>query len=665
MSRGTVGLLIKFVADLATASLASVIGLEWARAGGLPLPPIWMMACYPPMVLLIFAARSTYRRTLHNTLVGEFTSVQMTAALAAILLLAGMVLTGVSGDLDDTIAKVWFTTAILLPVGRLSAILVKRSIRRHHQLQSPTLIMGNGSIACHLARRFLDNPHYGINPVGLVDSDVPWTSTGQDSPIASVGSPATIAEAIRRTGAEAVVVAFSRTRDEELIPAIRTARLAGLTVWVVPRMFDTIGRNSRVDYVGGLPVLTLSSTNPNGWQFTVKHIADRVAASAILVAISPLFVLLMLGVKASSPGPVFFSQPRIGRDGIVFDCLKFRSMRPASPADAGFVPRPGGAPGGVEGADRRTTIGRFLRYSSLDELPQLLNVIRGQMSLVGPRPERPEFVEMFNNQIRRYGERHRVKAGMTGWAQVHGLRGQTSIDDRAEWDNFYIENWSLLLDLQILLMTVGAVLRPTEKLSRPSVAPAGAALEASALDGPTVTVDSPHAHPLGPGDLHVVAPATADGASELTQHLREWLARRVRVTAQRRSDIMLAAYEALSNSAEHAYRNDTVSNEVLLDVTYDAPSSTVRVCIADRGGWVDPDLRPAEAVARGRGLKLMEVLSDEASLDGRPDGTTVCLHFGLCASAEAEPPSPPDGELSGRTAARRRSARPASARRGV
>jgi len=170
-------------------------------------------------------------------------------------------------------------------------------------------------------------------------------------------------------------------------------------------------------------------------------------------------------VRLSSPGPIFFRQPRVGRDGIVFDCLKFRSMRSPTARSATFVAQDGKAPGGVEGVDRRTRIGKLMRCSSLDELPQLLNVIKGDMSLVGPRPERPEYVERFNTQIRRYGERHRVKAGMTGWAQVHGLRGQTSIDDRVEWDNFYIENWSLALDLQILLMTIPALLRPSEKLS--------------------------------------------------------------------------------------------------------------------------------------------------------------------------------------------------------
>jgi lipopolysaccharide/colanic/teichoic acid biosynthesis glycosyltransferase len=181
-----------------------------------------------------------------------------------------------------------------------------------------------------------------------------------------------------------------------------------------------------------------------------------------LLLISPLFLTLMLLVRLSSPGPIFFQQERVGRDGQVFGCLKFRSMRPPRASDAAFELGSGSAPGGVEGVDRRTKIGKIMRATSMDELPQFINVIRGEMSLVGPRPERPEFVELFEMQIRRYGERHRVRAGVTGWAQVNGLRGQTSIADRAEWDNYYIENWSLGLDFKILLLTVLAVLKRAE-----------------------------------------------------------------------------------------------------------------------------------------------------------------------------------------------------------
>jgi lipopolysaccharide/colanic/teichoic acid biosynthesis glycosyltransferase len=147
---------------------------------------------------------------------------------------------------------------------------------------------------------------------------------------------------------------------------------------------------------------------------------------------------------------------------MVFELLKVRSMRPPEGESRSAELAPGTAPGGVEGEDRRTRFGAFLRRTSLDELPQLWNVLRGQMSLVGPRPERPEYVDLFTDQIDRYGERHRVKAGITGWAQVHGLRGQTSLADRVEWDNYYLENWSIWLDFKILLLTVLAIVRPAK-----------------------------------------------------------------------------------------------------------------------------------------------------------------------------------------------------------
>jgi lipopolysaccharide/colanic/teichoic acid biosynthesis glycosyltransferase len=195
--------------------------------------------------------------------------------------------------------------------------------------------------------------------------------------------------------------------------------------------------------------------------------------------LSPVMLIAAIAVALSSPGPVLFRQRRVGRDGKVFDFYKFRSMRlsPAQPAkgdqeareqddeEAGaleFLLGGDTAPGGVEGADRRTAVGRFLRRSSLDELPQLLNVLRGDMSLIGPRPERPEFVKLFRQDVLRYGDRHRVKSGITGWAQVHGLRGQTSLAERVEWDNYYIANWSLGLDMKILALTLSALFHNAE-----------------------------------------------------------------------------------------------------------------------------------------------------------------------------------------------------------
>jgi lipopolysaccharide/colanic/teichoic acid biosynthesis glycosyltransferase len=213
-----------------------------------------------------------------------------------------------------------------------------------------------------------------------------------------------------------------------------------------------------LDWVGSLPVLGIRPLDPKGWQFRVKYALDKPAALFALTLLAPIMAVVAVAVKLTSPGPVLFRQRRIGQDGQVFEMLKFRSMYlPTEVYD--FQLTPGLAPGGIEGLDRRTPLGRFLRRSGLDELPQLINVVRGEMSVVGPRPERPEFVNAFGAQLDRYTDRHRVKSGITGWAQVSGLRGQTSLVDRVEMDNYYIRNWSLSLDLKIALLTVPAVLR--------------------------------------------------------------------------------------------------------------------------------------------------------------------------------------------------------------
>jgi exopolysaccharide biosynthesis polyprenyl glycosylphosphotransferase len=233
----------------------------------------------------------------------------------------------------------------------------------------------------------------------------------------------------------------------------------GLDVSVVRRLLESVNRRMLVDSIGGVPVLRLRRINPYSPLFRFKHAADRIVAAVLLVLLSPVVVGCAVAVKLDSTGPVLFRQRRAGRDGRIFALLKFRTMRGDDLPSRPFALMEGMAPGGVEGDDRRTRVGRFLRRTSLDELPQLLNVLGGEMSIVGPRPERPEFAEMFQRDIARYSDRYRVKAGITGWAQIHGLRGQTSLTDRVDFDNYYIDNWSPWLDVKIVLATVPALFR--------------------------------------------------------------------------------------------------------------------------------------------------------------------------------------------------------------
>ncbi|MGB2722674.1 MAG: sugar transferase [Rhodococcus sp. (in: high G+C Gram-positive bacteria)] len=445
------------------AAIVAVVGALLWHAGSLTdsglLP--WL---FVPLLIGVLAGKSMYRRSLRRNFLDEIGPAETAVAFASLALLVTMFLSDTVYRPSAIVLRLWLLSAVTIALARLARVVLQRVMRAKYGCAAPTIVVGNDPIAHQLAARMRQFPEYGLVPIGYVGeapvADIP--SSSEVSSLPHLGLPSDFETVARRTGAEELIVAFAPTEDRELIAAIRIAHRLDMRVWVVPRLYDAVGVNTRVEHIGGLPLMVLPHVDPKGWQFAVKGLLDRVLTAFGLLLLSPVFLTLMVLVRLSSPGPIFFKQERIGRDGLPFDCLKFRSMRPPRASDAEFERKAGDAPGGVEGVDRRTRIGKIMRQTSMDELPQLLNVLRGDMSLVGPRPERPEYVDLFEMQIRRYGERHRVKAGVTGWAQVHGLRGQTSIADRAEWDNYYIENWSVWLDVKILFLTVLAVLKRAE-----------------------------------------------------------------------------------------------------------------------------------------------------------------------------------------------------------
>jgi exopolysaccharide biosynthesis polyprenyl glycosylphosphotransferase len=360
----------------------------------------------------------------------------------------------------DTILITWLAATVTVTTTRLGLARWRRHAYARGVAGRRTLIVGAGAVGAQLEQRMLDNPSFGIIPVGYLDADPP-SDAKRTAPV--LGSPDTLESVVEDAQIDYVVVAFSSAPDSEVLPLIRRCERLGLELAVVPRLFENVNARQRVEHVGGMPLLAMATPHPRSWEHAAKHTVDRILAAGMLIVFSPVLILTALAVKLTSRGPVFFRQRRVGRDGRAFDILKFRSMRCGDSQPDEVLERRlrahGSAPGGVEGRDRRTPIGSFLRRTSLDELPQLINVLRGQMSLVGPRPERTEFVDLFENDHLRYGDRHRVKSGMTGWAQVHGLRGQTSLADRVEWDNWYIQNWTLWLDLKILLLTPLEIIR--------------------------------------------------------------------------------------------------------------------------------------------------------------------------------------------------------------
>jgi exopolysaccharide biosynthesis polyprenyl glycosylphosphotransferase len=397
--------------------------------------------------------------------------------------------------------RLWLFGAVYLIVARVVLSTVRSRALRDQAQATPTLILGAGVVGQHLVDRLANDPRYGLHPVGVLDAEPMPTVGRAPAHVPILGGPENLAEAIRQTGARRVILAFSAAPDRVLVDRVRECEDLGVEVSLVPRLFEAMSDRAVLDHVGGLPLISLRSTNPRGWQFAIKHGFDRTLAFVALICLAPLMGLIALGVRLSSPGPALFRQRRVGRDGRVFDVLKFRTMRePDLGRETDFVPPDGCAPGGVEGVDRRTPLGRWLRSTSLDEVPQLINVLRGEMSIVGPRPERPQFAARFGAEIDRYDDRLRVRSGITGWAQVNGLRGQTSIADRVECDNYYIRNWSLGLDVKIVMLTVAEVLRLRASRAAPKYASAAGSgqIGETKLDHPASVV-----HRAAGGELPV------------------------------------------------------------------------------------------------------------------------------------------------------------------
>jgi exopolysaccharide biosynthesis polyprenyl glycosylphosphotransferase len=436
---------------LAAASLAAGYG---ASTTGLAfLPPAWA-AAFVVLAAGLLAARGLYRPQICPSLLDNVRAIVAATALAAMAILtARALLTHDVAAAGESVRQFVFA-AFYLSAGRIALNWSTSKARRAGELCRPTLVVGTGRIAQLLVERLLARPEFGLDPVAYLDDDRPESAL--DLPVA--GGLHDVDRVVAEYGIEHVVFTFSLTKDAELVDVFERCQQLGLTVSVVPRLYEEVTDRVSVEHIGGVPLLTPRRTNPRGWEFALKYAADRVFAFFALILALPVLAACALAVWLSLGRPILFRQVRVGRDGRTFELLKFRSMKAGAVANHVPVLLPvGAAPGGVEGVDRRTRVGAFLRKTSLDELPQLLNVLRGDMSIVGPRPERPEFVALFERDIHRYGARCRVKAGITGWAQVHGLRGKTSIADRVEWDNYYIDNFSLWLDVKILLRTVIAV----------------------------------------------------------------------------------------------------------------------------------------------------------------------------------------------------------------
>ncbi len=435
--------------DAALLVLAWAVGTVAAEVHGVAWPALFAL-----VVLGLSFVRGAYRRKVRLGFLDEARAVASVCLVAIGVVVSARVL--VSSPLADDLAqtaRLAFVAAIAVTCGRIGLDLRETRARRSELGLVPTLIVGAGRIGRLTAERLLRHPELGFKPVGYLDKDPLPDESRLGLPVlgASWDLDAVVAE--HEIGQ--VIVTFSTAPNEVLLRLVSRCEELGIGVALVPRLFEKVRERLTIDHVGGLPLITSASTDPHGWQFTVKYALDRTLALALVVLAAPVLAVCAAAVWLSLGRPLLFRQRRVGYDGREFEMLKFRTLRPGGtfPDTPDDLPDDT-APGGFGNAARLTRVGAFLRDTSLDELPQLLNVLKGEMSIVGPRPERPEFVELFEPRIHRYDDRHRVRAGMTGWAQVNGLRGQTSLSDRVEWDNHYIENASLWLDLRIMGRTI-------------------------------------------------------------------------------------------------------------------------------------------------------------------------------------------------------------------
>lgn len=322
-----------------------------------------------------------------------------------------------------------------------------RHLRTTGAVTHATVVVGSGELGQRVVRALRDHPETGLRAVGFVDTPSPDPRT---STIPMLGEPAELTEILVESKAHALVVAHGGLDDCDVVSLVRKCQRQRCEVFVLPRLHEITHIANDMDAIGDLPLVRLRRSAYRSLSWSVKRMLDVAFSAVALILLSPVLVLLALAVRLETGRGVIFRQERVGRDGISFELMKFRSMKPVDETESRTN-------WNISQDNRIGPVGRIIRKTSLDELPQLFNILRGDMSLVGPRPERPHFVKQFGQIYDGYTDRHRVPCGLTGWAQIHGLRGNTPIDQRARFDNFYIENWTLWLDIKIILWTVVSI----------------------------------------------------------------------------------------------------------------------------------------------------------------------------------------------------------------
>ncbi len=448
---------LQLVGDLLALSLAVpvaywlrfVIEVQPVTKG---LPPVGMYLNLIPVVLVlypvVFFFQGLYHRRRIRSRFDEGLRVVVAVLLATVILAAGLTFYRPPDFTYSRLFLVTFAAVVIALVGffRWSVAASLARIRRSGGNLQRVLVIGAGELGREVVERLGVHREYGFVVVGFLDDD-PGRQQRDIHGVPVLGTTKDLQEVVTSHHVDQVMIALPLAAHHRTVQLVKQAGELLVDIKVVPDVLQYYVMKAGIEDLDGLPLINLTQIPLQGLNQIVKRSFDIVGSAVLLLATSWLFPLIAWRIKREDGGPVFFSQVRTGMDGRSFELYKFRSMTTDAEGD--------GEEKWTRNRDPRVTrIGDFLRRTDLDELPQLYNVFRGDMSLVGPRPEQPKFVEQFRSRYPAYNVRHRVRAGMTGWAQVNGLRGDTSIRQRVVHDLYYVENWSLGLDLRILWRTL-------------------------------------------------------------------------------------------------------------------------------------------------------------------------------------------------------------------
>jgi Undecaprenyl-phosphate glucose phosphotransferase len=425
--------------------LAYVVRFYLQRAPDTPPFGDYALQLVPILAVwgIAFHAFGLYRPLRLGSRLAEWFDIAKASTLGVLVLIAIMTFVFRSYEYSRlVIVYFWFFSIVAASLARAVFRETLRFARRRGYNQRHALVVGGGEPAAELLRVLRRRPDAGIRVLGVL-------SDKRDSPAAStpwLGGIEEIRSVLDAHTVDIVFIALPYTDYPRLNVVLTEISDDPVAIHLVPDVFGLVSLGGGIEEFETVPFIHLRDSPLYGWNRVIKRAFDLGFGSLALVGAAPIMLAIAAGLRLSSPGPCLYRQERMGLDGRRFQMLKFRTMHVDAEAQTGPV-------WACPDDPRRTGLGAFLRRHSLDELPQLVNVLRGEMSLVGPRPERPSFVQEFRRKVPSYMLRHKVKAGITGWAQINGWRGNTSIEKRIEYDLYYIERWSLAFDLRILIRT--------------------------------------------------------------------------------------------------------------------------------------------------------------------------------------------------------------------